>query len=836
MHLSIFCNALVLATALTSGMAVPCAAQTPDSGAAQTPSSGRIIRSLIEVRVTGPAQMQQLMAMDLDLAGCRAPLLAQRRVEVIGRPGDVQRLRAANLQHIVRVADLNAAHAAAVAQFPLSGEDTLTPPIGQGAMGGHYTLAQMEAILDAFHTNYPQLCSQRVSIGQSIEGRELWMVKISDNVGVDENEPEVYYDALHHAREPLSLSTTLLFMDELLDGYGIDPEATFLIDERELYFVPCVNPDGYEFNRINNPNGGGLWRKNRRNNGSGSFGVDLNRNYSTFWNAPNGGSSSSPNSETYRGTGPFSEPEIAVVEAFSASRQFVQVFSSHSYTDVLLRPWAYQTGDPANVAAYNVLGAFMVAENGIQHGRWGTLLYISSGTSVDHHHAARGSFSWTAELGRANEGGFWPVGPTIETIARRHQRMFRKAALTAGSAFVVDAMTVTEAVGGNGNFVVEPGETGEVVVSIDNVGMAAAPLTVELLAISPSLTLGTNLVSVGSVAAFGSGDNASMPLTFSVPANFSGNVAQLLVRVTGDGRTQDEPLDVLLVALRPAVDDDFEQDHGFSRAPGGTATTGLWERATPTQTTSGGVILQPGTQTTPGGANCWVTDGRPGTSAGTYDVDTGYTDLWSPVMDLSHLGVASVNFDVHYGESVGDDSLVVEFSRDGGNTWSALYSRNTSTGSWLRLELPLPPPLTNQMVVRVRAQDFSPSLVEACIDGFEIVGAGEDGAVTLLGSGKLGTSLRVGMNGPLGGLLLPIGALGLGPGLTAPGVAGQLLLDPSTVALFPLEILTSSEYVSFELPLPVQAGLIGVQVAFQSLVVANGSIAFGGNAPVVTLQ
>ncbi len=180
--------------------------------------------------MTGPAQMQQLMAMDLDLAGCRAPLLAQRRVEVIGRPGDVQRLRAANLQHIVRVADLNAAHAAAVAQFPLSGEDTLTPPIGQGAMGGHYTLAQMEAILDAFHTNYPQLCSQRVSIGQSIEGRELWMVKISDNVGVDENEPEVYYDALHHAREPLSLSTTLLFMDELLDGYGIDPEATFLID------------------------------------------------------------------------------------------------------------------------------------------------------------------------------------------------------------------------------------------------------------------------------------------------------------------------------------------------------------------------------------------------------------------------------------------------------------------------------------------------------------------------------------------------------------------------------------------------------------------------------
>jgi len=826
MHLSLIRNVWSLVTL--------CALSVAAIG--QTPDSAREVRSLIEVRVTGPAQLQQLLAMDLDLAGCRTPLLAQRRIEVIGRPGDAQRLRAANIQFVVHVADLDAAHAAAVAQFPLSGEDTLTPPIGQGAMGGHYTLAQMESILDQFHNQYPQLCSQRISIGQSIEGRELWMVKISDNVTVDENEPEVYYDALHHAREPLSMSTTLLFMDELLDGYGVDPEATFLINERELYFVPCVNPDGYEYNRINNPNGGGMWRKNRRNNGDGTFGVDLNRNYATFWHAPNGGSSASTSSSTYRGTGPFSEPEIAAVEAFAASRQFVQVFSTHSYTDVLLRPWAYQIGDPVNVAAYNVLGAFMVEENGIQHGRWGTLLYISSGTATDHHHVAHGSFSWTAELGRANEGGFWPVGPTIENIARRHQRMFRKAALTAGAAFSLDATVVSEAPGGNGNFTVEPGETGEVHVTVDNVGMAAAPLAIELLSNDPAITIGTGVIAVGSVAAFGSGGNASVPLIFSVPANYTGNVAPLTVRLTGDGRSQDHVLDVLLVELRTAVDDDFESDHGFSRAPGGTATTGLWERATPSQTTSGGVVLQPGTQTTPGGSQCWVTDGRPGTSAGTYDVDTGYTDLWSPVMDLSHLGVASVNFDLHYGESQSNDSVVVEYSNDGGNNWNSLYSRNTSTGGWVRLELPLPPPLTNQMVVRVRAQDLAPSLVEACIDGFEVVGAADDGAVTLLGSGKLGTDLRVGMNGSVGSLLLPIGALGLGPGLSAPGVGGQLLLDPATVALFPLTAMTSSSYESFELPLPVQAGLIGVQVAFQTVVVANGSIAFGGNAPVVTLH
>ena len=124
------------------------------------------------------------------------------------------------------------------------------------------------------------------------------------------------------------METTLLFMDQLLDDYGHDPEATFLVDQRELFFVPCVNPDGYEYNRTTNPGGGGLWRKNRRANVGGSYGVDLNRNYATGWSAPNGGSSPTPTSDTYRGTAPFSEPETAALEAFAASRHFVTVFST----------------------------------------------------------------------------------------------------------------------------------------------------------------------------------------------------------------------------------------------------------------------------------------------------------------------------------------------------------------------------------------------------------------------------------------------------------------------------------------------------------------------------
>ena len=269
----------------------------------------------------------------------------------------------------------------------------LNPPVGQGGMGGHYTLAEIEAILNSFVATYPALCSKR-SLGKSIEGRDIWMVKISDNVARDENEPEVYYDAIHHAREPLGATTLLQFMDGLLSGFGSDPEATRIVNERELYCVPCVNPDGYEYNRRSRPAGGGLWRKNRRRIGSNT-GVDLNRNYATGWNV-SGGASTNPRSNTYKGTSPWSEPETRAIRDFWATRQFSQVFSCHSYTDVLLRPWGYQRGSPTNASDYNRLGALFTARNGIAHGGASTLLYLASGTTLDHGHS-HGAFGWTPE-------------------------------------------------------------------------------------------------------------------------------------------------------------------------------------------------------------------------------------------------------------------------------------------------------------------------------------------------------------------------------------------------------------------------------------------------------
>ncbi|MCR9248463.1 MAG: M14 family metallopeptidase [bacterium] len=792
-------------------------------------------RHLVVVRTTGPAEMQRLLALDLDLAACRVPLPAQRRVEVIVDDVELSTLQANGFRVQMLQRDLAAWYEArARAAMPAGGyPDNPNPPLGQGAMGGHWTFAQMESILDQLHQQNPAICAAKVSIGTSIENRPLWMVKISDNVTVDENEPEVLFDALHHAREPLSMETTVVFMEWLVQNYGTDPDATLIVDERELFFIPCVNPDGYVYNETTNPNGGGLWRKNRRLNPDNTYGVDLNRNYATQWLAPNGGSSPTPSSQTYRGTAPFSEPETTAVENFSASRNFVSVFSTHTYADILLRPWCWEVNDPANVSDYLTLGDYYTVENGMAHGRWSTLLYISGGTSVDHHHTARGSYSWTAELGRSSEGGFWPFGQNILNVAERYQVMFRKVALSAGATFSVADIAVSEGPGSNGNGFVERGEIGELVVTIDNPGLQPAAATVAVRALTVGVSIGVGAATLGNVAALGSADNLTMPLTFSTPANFGPAVADLRVLVTGDGRTTTHDVQVELQPRLPVILDDFELDRGFVRASVGTATTGLWERAAPSATASGGNTIQPGSQTTPGGSRCWVTDGRAGTSAGTWDVDTGYTDLLSPIMDLTHLTAASLTLQLWFTESSSNDPMSIAVSRDGGATFTQLYSRTQSTNAWVEVKLDLGT-LTAQMQVRVRAQDVAPSLVECLVDDLEISGYAMPGAMTTLGSGAPATNVQVAMHGQSGDLLFPLVAFRTGGPTTFPGVAGALLLESATVLALPFVVADITGRGATDVLLP-PGGFSGVSLHWQTAVLGT-TAAFGGNTTVTVLQ
>ena len=294
-----------------------------------------------------------------------------------------------------------------------------------GSMGGFFTWQEMLDQLDAMRTAYPDLISAKAPIGSSHEERPIHFVRISNSPDTDQDKPEVLYDALHHAREPASLHQLITFMWYLLENYGTDAEVTYIVDNLELYFVPCVNPDGYVFNELNEPDGGGMWRKNRRNNGDGTFGVDLNRNYGLGWGFDNEGSSPNPMSEIYRGPSAFSEPETQAMRDFCNDHEFRIALNYHTYGDLLVYPWSYQpsfyTPDSAVFVNYSDL---LTNDNRYRFGTADqTVNYVTNGDSDDWMYGEQDTkpkiFAMTPEAGREGEG-FWPPISSIPAICQEN--------------------------------------------------------------------------------------------------------------------------------------------------------------------------------------------------------------------------------------------------------------------------------------------------------------------------------------------------------------------------------------------------------------------------------
>jgi hypothetical protein len=218
-------------------------------------------------------------------------------------------------------------------------------------LGQYHTYDELTAELQSMQTANPTR-AQLVSIGHGWEGagefeqRQIWALKISDNAEADEGEPEIVFVGAHHAREWISVEVPLALAHHLLDNYATDPAIQEVVDNKVIWIVPMLNPDGHVYAATTNR----CWRKNRRNNGDGTFGVDLNRNYGYQWGLASG-SSGSTISDTYRGPFAFSEPESQAFRDFLQARGNLRaVVSFHNYTQAVLRPWSYTLdftpGDP----------------------------------------------------------------------------------------------------------------------------------------------------------------------------------------------------------------------------------------------------------------------------------------------------------------------------------------------------------------------------------------------------------------------------------------------------------------------------------------------------------
>ncbi len=238
---------------------------------------------------------------------------------------------------------------------------------------------------------------------------DVWALKVSGNVEIDEDEPAVYYLGAHHAREPLSTEVVFYVLNHLLDNYGTDPEITESINSKEIWFVPLVNPDGHKIvlDQFNTD-----WRKNiRDNDGNGSItngtwqypdGVDPNRNYGWEWGGD--GSSGDQSSQTYRGPEAFSEPETQAIRDLMAQRHFVAGISYHTYSELVLWPYGYVNGATApDVAALSALGTAMgEAIPKLGSGHYDPIpayeLYAAAGVTDDYAYGQHGIFSYTIEL------------------------------------------------------------------------------------------------------------------------------------------------------------------------------------------------------------------------------------------------------------------------------------------------------------------------------------------------------------------------------------------------------------------------------------------------------
>ncbi len=353
-----------------------------------------------------------------------------------------------------------------------------------GSMQGNYTWDELNQRFEELKNLYPEIISDKIVLGQSIEGNDLWAFKLSDNANIDEEEPEILYTGLTHSREPLSMMNLFYFVQNLCEGYqsNSDSEASYLIDEREMWFIPVINPDGYLYNEQIEPNGGGMHRKNRKDTGCGTStqrGVDLNRNFSFGWGVDDTGSSPDPCYATYRGAGGFSEPETQIVRDFILNRNFNNVLHYHSYGNVYIHPFGDGSyPDSLDLLIFRGLADEMSDYNNFNFGTgYETIGYTVNGDAVDWTYGNSGVIAYTPEVGSASQG-FWPSENEVESLCENQFKPNKVFAFSAGSDFILDGYSFSNEL--------VAGSTNNIMLNIKNRGLMPSSGSVNITVTSLS--------------------------------------------------------------------------------------------------------------------------------------------------------------------------------------------------------------------------------------------------------------------------------------------------------------------------------------------------------------
>lgn len=281
--------------------------------------------------------------------------------------------------------------------------------------GAYRTFPEILDHLSFLESTYSEIVEIKKSIGKTIEGRDIPAVVLRGGNSVSrlnataKAKPVLYFQGCQHAREWISPAVVMYLIEELCRAYSEKEEAaSFILDNADIHVIPVVNPDGYIFTEENR-----LWRKNRRRNSGGTYGVDLNRNWDDHWGGS--GSSSNPSSDTYRGTGAFSEPESTAASSYISGLQKDQTVLAavdwHAYSQLLLRPYGWTSQPCKDEAALKQLGAGVAYAIQNTHGKIyqnirSIELYVTTGSAGDWFYQENIWAAYTVELRDTGAYGF----------------------------------------------------------------------------------------------------------------------------------------------------------------------------------------------------------------------------------------------------------------------------------------------------------------------------------------------------------------------------------------------------------------------------------------------
>jgi carboxypeptidase T len=255
--------------------------------------------------------------------------------------------------------------------------------------------AEIELIVQEFSDRFPDI-TKRISIGKSLEGRDIWAIKISDNPETHEvSEPAVLFNSMHHAREIMTPEVSIDIIETLLNGYNSDEKITKWINNYEIWVIPMFNVDGNNKMWTDDK----WWRKNAR----GGYGVDLNRNYPTGWNKCNG-SSGYKSSQTYRGPSPASEPETQAMMKFIKEVRPVFDISYHSYSELVIYPLGCSPERATNSEVIEKIGKEIAQKLNYEAGTAWELLYNADGGDIDWMYDAYQVIPYVIELNSRKQG------------------------------------------------------------------------------------------------------------------------------------------------------------------------------------------------------------------------------------------------------------------------------------------------------------------------------------------------------------------------------------------------------------------------------------------------